>query len=93
MATHPEELRAAIDRGAARDKVATHDPAAAPLGTDEEAAGTPVPSGAIEAAAEHELRGPPRRSREGHEPFFPTRTVLVLAAVLLVLAAVAAGLY
>lgn len=35
-------LRKEIDAGASRDKVAFPDPAAAPLGTDDEAAGTPV---------------------------------------------------
>ena len=35
-------LRADIDRGRTRDKVNVNDPAAAPLGTDEEAAGTPA---------------------------------------------------
>jgi hypothetical protein len=34
-------LRADIDGGRTRDKVNVTDPAAAPLGTDEEAAGTP----------------------------------------------------
>jgi hypothetical protein len=52
-----------------------------------------VPPGAIKAAAEHELRGPPRRSREGHEPFFPTRTVLALAGLMLLLAVLAAGYF
>jgi hypothetical protein len=32
-------LRDQIDQGAARDKIAAADPAAAPLGTDDEAAG------------------------------------------------------
>ena len=35
------QLRDRIDRGAGGDKVAFQDPAAAPLGTDDEAAGTP----------------------------------------------------
>ena len=35
-----EQLRADIDSGRTHDKVAHSDPAAAPLGTDEEAAGT-----------------------------------------------------
>ena len=35
-------LRADVDRGKTRDKVAFPDPAAAPLGTDEEAAGAPL---------------------------------------------------
>ncbi len=37
-----EQLRNDIDRGRTGDKVEGVDPAAAPLGTDEEAAGTPV---------------------------------------------------
>ena len=37
-----EQLRADIDHGRTGDKVAGSDPAAAPLGADEEAAGTPV---------------------------------------------------
>lgn len=35
-------LRRDIDAGRSRDKVAFPDPAAAPLGTDDEAAGTPI---------------------------------------------------
>ena len=37
-----EQLRHDIDRGRTGDKVDAIDPAAAPLGTDEEAAGTPI---------------------------------------------------
>jgi hypothetical protein len=37
-----ERLRTDIDRGRTGDKVAVSDPAMAPLGTDEEAAGTPL---------------------------------------------------
>ena len=37
-----DQLRADIDHGHTGDKVAGSDPAAAPLGADEEAAGTPV---------------------------------------------------
>lgn len=44
-------LRARIDRGGAADKVAAADPAAAPLGTDAEAAGHP-PSAAEAARVE-----------------------------------------
>ncbi|WGD30467.1 hypothetical protein AncyloWKF20_01085 [Ancylobacter sp. WKF20] len=39
--TTADRLRADIDRGQAGDKVPFSDPAAAPLGTDDEAAGTP----------------------------------------------------
>ncbi|WP_395014857.1 hypothetical protein [Dongia sp.] len=51
-----EQLREAIDRGATGDKVDFPDPAAAPLGTDDEAAGRPVPGVAIE-------RKPPQARR------------------------------
>jgi hypothetical protein len=43
-------LRHDIDRGRSGDKVDVIDPAAAPLGTDEEAAGTPVPAAAVQKA-------------------------------------------
>lgn len=49
-----DQLRDAIDRGATGDKVDAFDPAAAPLGTDEEAAGTPVPPAAVADALRHE---------------------------------------
>ena len=39
--TNAAQLKAAIDAGRTGDKAAASDPAAAPLGTDEEAAGTP----------------------------------------------------
>jgi hypothetical protein len=42
-----EQLRDRIDRGHMRDKVKAFDPAAAPIGTDEEAAGTPTTAAAI----------------------------------------------
>jgi hypothetical protein len=90
MPMHTEKLRTAIDRGAGHDKVSIADPAAAPLGTDDEAAGTPIPPGAVNAAAQHEIRGSARPIRDGHEPFFPTRTVLALAGLMLLLACLAA---
>lgn len=42
MAETVDQLRDDIDRGLAADKVAVVDPAAAPLGTDDEAAGRPA---------------------------------------------------
>ncbi|MDQ7264157.1 hypothetical protein NM680_20445, partial [Paracoccus sp. PS-1] len=39
---NPSRLRAEIDAGRTGDKLGFPDPAAAPLGTDDEAAGTPV---------------------------------------------------
>jgi hypothetical protein len=45
-----EQLRDDIDHGRACDKVDAPDPAVAPLGADDEAAGTPPTSIAVEAA-------------------------------------------
>jgi len=50
------QLRSAIDKGLTGDKVAAPDPAAAPLGTDEEAAGTPLHGQDVSAALTSELR-------------------------------------
>jgi hypothetical protein len=59
-----EQLRSDIDHGLTGDKVEVSDPAAAPLGADEEAAGTPVPSSVISAARDAERRRGPNGSRE-----------------------------
>ena len=37
-----QQVRAAIERGESSDKIGGFDPAAAPLGTDDEAAGCPT---------------------------------------------------
>lgn len=50
------QLRDDIDSGRTGDKVGASDPAAAPLGTDEEAAGTPLSPADIEAARQAEAR-------------------------------------
>jgi hypothetical protein len=55
-----DQLRDDIDRGRTCDKVDAPDPAVAPLGTDEEAAGTPIDPSAIEAARTVELSRPCR---------------------------------
>ncbi|MFC7704742.1 hypothetical protein ACFQXB_11110 [Plastorhodobacter daqingensis] len=52
-----DRLRAEIDRGAAGDKIPFSDPAAAPLGTDDEAAGTPPTPEQLEHARRAELAG------------------------------------
>jgi hypothetical protein len=49
-------LRADIDSGEGRDKVDYPDPAAAPLGTDDEAAGTPISADQVRRARENEHR-------------------------------------
>jgi hypothetical protein len=62
-----DELRADIDRGRTGDKVDAPDPAAAPLGTDEEAAGTPISQDAVALAraVERARPHPPPRKRAG----------------------------
>ena len=57
------QLRDAIDRGRTGSKVPYEDPAAAPLGTDEEAAGTPPSPEAIRIAMRNEVK-----NRGRHDP-------------------------
>ena len=51
-----EQLRHDIDQGRAGDKVRFPDPAVAPLGTDEEAAGTPIDPQVIAQTREAEAK-------------------------------------
>jgi hypothetical protein len=85
-----ERLRHDIDSGRTADKIRAPDPALAPLGTDEEAAGTPVDSARAAEARRIETSGPPmvpeRHASLGH-PWIIVAIVLILAALL-----VAAGL-
>jgi hypothetical protein len=53
-----DKLRTDIDSGRTGDKVPAVDPAAAPLGTDDEAAGFPPTAEAIALALRHETSGP-----------------------------------
>jgi hypothetical protein len=55
-----DQLRDAIDRGEAGDKVNFSDPSAAPLGTDDEAAGTPPSEAQRRRAYEAEVAHPAR---------------------------------
>jgi hypothetical protein len=59
-----EQLRIAIDRGQGGDKVDASDPAAAPLGTDDEAGGTPNSAAQVRLAAAHEVRARPNSGRQ-----------------------------
>ncbi|RVV97515.1 hypothetical protein EKE94_13310 [Mesobaculum littorinae] len=60
---NPDRLRKSIDNGEAGDKAVANDPAASPLGTDDEAGGTPATKSqvahaeAIETSAEKEHQG------------------------------------
>jgi hypothetical protein len=49
-----EQLRDAIDRGRTGSKVPARDPAAAPLGTDDEAGGTPTDPRVVQETLERE---------------------------------------
>lgn len=80
-----DQLRADIDHGRTGDKVAGSDPAAAPLGTDEEAAGTPVSSKQAAAARLHETA-----SEHPRDPRSPGGTWLAL--IILLSFALAGGL-
>jgi hypothetical protein len=84
MSHLPQELEATIDAGKTGDKIAYPDPAAVPLGTDEEAAGTPVPPAASALAFRQEVTsgetaGSPERS---------ISTLLSATAILIVVAAI-----
>ena len=71
-----------IDSGRTGDKVAFPDPAAAPLGSDEEAAGTPVAAHAAAAAREIETARPHHPPRS-HPPTRFGRGWAVAAFVLI----------
>ncbi|WYK04615.1 hypothetical protein DWF04_000865 [Cereibacter sphaeroides f. sp. denitrificans] len=70
-----DRLRHDIDRGGAADKVSFMDPAAAPLGTDDEAAGTPPSPEQIARAREMEARPTDRSANASSQ----SRTVGELA--------------
>ena len=84
------QLRDDIDSGRTGAKVAASNPAAAPLGTDDEAAGTP-PSGATVAAARAaELKDPAVTSQEAQRD--RGALVYVVAVALFALAVIGAAL-
>ena len=60
------QLRDDIDSGRSGDKVPALDPAAAPLGTDEEAAGTPTPPEAVAMNRRMERREHLRTAASDH---------------------------
>lgn len=61
-----DRLRHDIDHGRSSDKVNFPDPAAAPLGTDDEAAGTPPSQEQLRMARAAEIRHRPDDSSSGH---------------------------
>jgi hypothetical protein len=73
------QLRHGIATGKSRDKISNIDPAAAPLGTDDEAAGNAPSQDEIRKAAQQELRGdavPP-------QPTEPLPVIVMIAAAAL----------
>jgi hypothetical protein len=80
-----EQLRDDIDHGRTGDKVDAPDPSIAPLGSDEEAAGTPIGPGAIEAARTVEMSRPHQApSRDENAAWLPAAFALALGAGLVV---------
>lgn len=82
---NPDMLRRDIDRGAAADKVDYPDPAAAPLGTDAEAAGMPVTPAEAHVAASDQRRHEERGGRETQNVSATDKGRLLLPVGLLVL--------
>jgi hypothetical protein len=82
-----DKLRAEIDAGRTGDKVAFPDPAAAPLGTDEEAAGTPPTPEHLDIAFAQEPRRPTRhRYRNGGRIAIVLIAIAFIATIALLLA-------
>lgn len=83
-----DRLRQDIDRGRGGDKVDNVDPAAAPLGTDDEAAGKPPTPAEIELAYTHEMR---RGVSSERKSFDDDRGVAIWLSAALVLSTVLLG--
>lgn len=84
------KLRHDIDRGRGGDKVDVIDPAAAPLGTDDEAAGTPPSREALQIAYNNEIGSRPssERAKTDWVVFFFVAFIIGMVSILLL-----AGLY
>lgn len=81
MAATVEQLRRDTDSGKTRDKVSGPDPAAVPLGADEEAAGTPLSAERI-ALDRAQTVDAPARSRETGGKWAYLAILAVVAAIL-----------
>ena len=93
-----EDLRTRIDAGETGDKVGVADPAAAPLGTDDEAAGAPATPAQVRTALAQETRqgaesGPEagRGRAAPHEPTDHRATPWGLIAIVVVVLVAAAA--
>lgn len=85
-----DRLRAAIDRGATGDKVDFPDPAAAPLGADDEAAGFPPTRAQVQEADSREIgrTGAADSGRGGRMGAVAAMALAIVAAVAVILAAI-----
>ncbi|UFM64466.1 hypothetical protein LOS78_20590 (plasmid) [Paracoccus sp. MA] len=85
---NPLRLRAEIDAGRTGDKLGFPDPAAAPLGTDDEAAGTPVSREQLRLARRAELaQGARARRNPGPRPL-PQRLAVLAILLLIIITAI-----
>lgn len=81
-APNTAQLKADIDSGRTNDKVAWSDPAASPLGTDDEAAGTPPSAARVSMARASEVdRTPQKEETRGLGPWLWAVGIVVLIAV------------
>jgi hypothetical protein len=80
-----DELRIDIDSGRTADKIDWPDPAAAPLGTDDEAAGTPPSRERAELALRQELSRRPKGTINVPKLDGPTRFYFVFIIALALL--------
>lgn len=89
---NPDRLRQSIDSGKTGDKVAFPDPAAAPLGTDDEAAGHPITQEQLDIALRHEAGRPntPPKAGAGRQENGPANLRFVAALSLGGILAIAA---
>jgi hypothetical protein len=84
MAPTIDRLRYGIDNRRTGDKFAACDPAAAPLGTDEEAAGTPVSAESVQAARAYETSAAGTMRRDaGVRIWLATMATLALVTLLI----------
>ncbi len=82
--TSVDMLRSQIDAGRTSDKVAGFDPAAAPLGTDEEAAGTPITSAALSLALQNEVDLNSRSDEDGGKGVYLYFGAVILISLVLI---------
>jgi hypothetical protein len=80
-----DELRVDIDSGSTGDKVDWPDSATAPLGTDDEAAGTPPSRERVELALRQELSQRPKVTMNPSKLDAPTRFYFVFIIALALL--------